>query len=50
MLKRDQVVTVRGEEVRIIALDTDETVLVWGCAMADPDRSVWFYRSDADNN
>ncbi len=41
-----QTVTVNGELVRIIALDTDESVLVWGCAVNDPDRSVWFYRSD----
>lgn len=42
MIKPGNIVTVRGEQVRVIATDSDATALQWGCAVADPDRSVWF--------
>ena len=46
-IKQGATVTVNGELVRVIAVDSDLRCMVWGCAVADPDRSVWFYRHEA---
>lgn len=49
MFKRDDVVKVRGEEVRVIATDFSEpNVLQWGCAVNDPDRDVWFTTDEVE--
>lgn len=48
MLKIDQIVKVRGQEVRIIDVDSDPRCEVHGVLANDPDRSVWFLRSEVE--
>lgn len=49
MLNQDKIVKVRGELVRVLHVDPDPRADVWGVAISDPDRSVWFQRDEATN-
>jgi predicted secreted protein len=46
MIKIDQIVSVRGVQVRIIGIDSDPACLVHGVIFNDPDTRVTFFRDE----
>ena len=49
MLKIDQILKINGIRVRIIDIDSDPACMVHGVLVGDPDRSVWFWRSEVSS-
>jgi len=39
-------VTVNGQQVRVLSVDSDPAAQVWGVLLSNPDQSVWFLQSD----